>query len=136
MILLGKFNQVYLIERILSAGTYISAGFVGFIWLVIATLMKKRVSSFLMYHIMQSIFLSIAYFLFIQLLQLVFGILVHVAIFYKLWYLLMIVQLPIYPHTNLINTIAVYLTAYLTITSFCGLYSYLPWISGIINRNR
>ena len=56
-------KKIYPIERILSVGTYITAGGVGFVWLIIAAFIKKQVTQFLMYHIMQSIFISIGFFL-------------------------------------------------------------------------
>ena len=49
------------IEKILSALSYITAGGVGFVWLIIAAVTKKIVRPFLMYHIMQSIFISILF---------------------------------------------------------------------------
>ena len=45
-------RKPYPIERIISAGTYLTAGGVGFVWLIIAALSRKTVTKFLMYHIL------------------------------------------------------------------------------------
>lgn len=126
-------HKVYPIERLLSAGTYLSAGFVGFIWLIIAALLKKQVRPFLMYHIMQSIFLSIAFFLISQLAGLVYVILYKIPVINAIPYLL---NMPFFFGLSIIQVFTTTIILYLTITSAMGLYSYLPWISDIIKGNR
>ena len=56
-------KKPYPIERLLSAATYLTAGGVGFVWLIVTALCKKRVTQFALYHIMQSIFISILFYL-------------------------------------------------------------------------
>ncbi len=124
-------HKVYPIERLLSAGTYLSAGFVGFIWLIIAALLKKQVRPFLMYHIMQSIFLSIAFFLISQLAGLVYVILYKIPLINAIPYLL---NMPLFFGLSVIQVFTTTIILYLTITSAMGLYSYLPWISDKIGR--
>lgn len=127
-----QFNKPYAIERLLSAATYLTAGFVGFIWLIIAALIKKQVRPFLMYHIMQSIFLSIAFFLISQLAGLVFIILYKIPLINAIPYLL---NMPRIGRLSLIQAFTTTIILYLAITSAMGLYSYLPWISDIIKGN-
>ena len=57
------FNKPYPIERLIAALTYLTAGGTGFIWFIIAAVTRKQVTPFLMYHILQSIFISILFFL-------------------------------------------------------------------------
>src|SRR5574344_360496 len=64
-----------MIERIIAALSYITLGTVGFIWLLIAFFNKTHIKTFLRYHIFQSIFLSIAYFLIWQILGLAVNVL-------------------------------------------------------------
>ncbi len=125
-------HKVYPIERLLSAGTYLSAGFVGCIWLVIAALLKKQVRPFLMYHIMQSIFLSISFFLISQLAGLVYVILYKIPLINAIPYLL---NMPLFFGLSVIQVFTTTIILYLAITSAMGLYSYLPWISDIIKGN-
>lgn len=127
-----QFNKPYAIERLLSAGTYLTAGFVGFVWLIIAALLKKQVRPFLMYHIMQSIFLSIAFFLISQLAGLVYVILYKIPLINAIPYLL---NMPLFFGLSVIQVFTTTIILYLAITSAMGLYSYLPWISDIIKGN-
>ena len=53
----------YMIERIVAALSYFTMGFAGFIWLILGLFTKARLRPFMQYHIFQSIFISIAYFL-------------------------------------------------------------------------
>lgn len=131
---LQTYNKTYFIERLLSALTYLTAGGVGFIWLIIAAFLRKQVTNFLMYHIMQSIFLSIFFFLVSILGQMLFTILYKVPL---------INNIPVLFNTpisflfgfSIIQLITTSIMFYLAITSFLGFYSYLPWISDIIKTN-
>ena len=134
MIYLKPSNNIYPIERILSAATYLSSGFVGFIWLIIASLMKKRITPFLMYHIFQSIFLSIAYFILVKLSQLVYVILYRIPLINAIPYYLNM-PLPLFYNLSLIQLITSLIILYLAITAFMGQYSYIPYVSNIIDRN-
>lgn len=125
-------NKPYAIERLLSAASYLTAGFVGFIWLIIAALLKKQVRPFLMYHIMQSIFISIVFFLVSHLAGLVYVILYKIPVINAIPYLL---NMPMVAGLSVIQLFTTTIILYLTITSGMGLYSYLPWISDIIKGN-
>ena len=54
-------SEPFLIERIVAAFSYITMGFVGFIWLILGLFTKARLRPFMQYHIFQSIFLSIGF---------------------------------------------------------------------------
>lgn len=125
-----------LIERIIAALSYITFGFVGFIWLLIGIFTKNSLRPFLKYHIFQSIFISIAYFLLCQFLGLIMNILSMIPFVGQI-----ILQLTFYLNAPLIFELSliqffVYtIVFYLAFTSFAGKYSYLPWISEIITTN-
>ena len=127
-------NEVYPIERILSAATYFTAGFAGFIWMIVAALLKKRVTPFLMYHIMLSIFLSIAYFILAQLCGLVFVILYKIPLINAIPYIINM-PIPIAFGLSVLQLVTTSVLLYLGISSFLGYYSYFPWFSDIINQN-
>lgn len=127
-------RQIYPIERIISAATYLTAGGAGFVWLIIAAVLRKHVTPFLMYHIMQSIFLSIAYFLLSQLAGLVYVILYRIPLVNAIPYFINM-PLPFAFGLSLIQTITTAIILYLAITAGMGLYSYFPWVSDIINQN-
>ena len=127
-------SNPYPIERILSAATYLTAGFVGFIWWVIAILTKKTVRPFLIYHIMQSIFISILFFLLSALGQMIYVILYRIPIINAIPYFVNM-PIPFIFGLSIIQAISTSIILYLTITSFLGYYSYLPWVSDIIKGN-
>ena len=129
-----NFNQIYPIEKILSALSYLSAGFVGFIWLLVAAILKKHVTPFLMYHILQSIFLAIAYFLLTTLCELVYVILYRIPLINAIPYFINM-PLPFIFGLSIVQAITAGIMLYLVITSFMGQYSYFPWVSDIINQN-
>ena len=127
-------NNVYPIERIIAALTYITGGLAGFVWWIIAIILKKSVTPFLLYHIMQSIFLFFGYFLFVQLCKLLFIILYRIPLINAVPYYL---NMPIdmFFSLSIVEIITKSVILYLAITAFMGMYSYIPWVSDIINKN-
>ena len=127
-------KKPYPIERILSAATYLTAGGVGFVWLIIAALARKTVTPFLMYHILQSIFISITFFLLSVLGELVYVILYRIPLINAIPYFL---NMPIsfLFGLSIIQGFTTSIILYLAITSGMGYYSYIPWISEIIKGN-
>ena len=129
-----NFNEAYPIEKILSAGTYLTAGFVGFAWLVLAAISKQTVSPFLTYHILQSIFLSILFFLISILGEMVYVILYRIPIINAIPYFINM-PIPFLFGLSLIQVCTTSIILYLAVTSFMGMYSYIPWVSDIIKSN-
>ena len=127
-------KKTYPIERILSAATYMIAGGVGFIWLVIAALSRKTVTKFLMYHILQSIFLSILFVLISFLGEMIYVILYKIPLINAIPYLLSM-PISIFFGLSVIQLFTTVVILYLAITSGMGYYSYLPWVSNIIKGN-
>ena len=127
-------KKPYPIERILSAATYLTAGGVGFVWFIIAALTKKMVRPFLMYHILQSIFISILFFLISILGELVYVILYRIPFINSIPYLINL-PLPFLFNLSIIQTFTTTIILYLAITAGMGYYSYLPWVSDIIKQN-
>ena len=125
-------RKPYPIERIISAASYMTAGFAGFIWLVIAAFLRKSVTPFIMYHAMQSIFLSIAFFLLSILGEMVYVILYRIPLLNVIPYY---INMPIILGYSILQLFTTTVILYLAITSFMGYYSYLPWVSDIIRAN-
>ena len=127
-------RKPYPIERIISAGTYLTASGVGFVWLIIAAFLRKQVTPFVMYHIVQSIFISIAFLLISILGNFVYIILYRIPIINALPYLLNM-PLDFALGLSIIQLITSTIILYLAITAGMGYYSYFPWVSDIINGN-
>lgn len=126
------------LERIIACASYLTAGMAGFIWWIIAILIKKNVKPFLIYHIMQSIFISIAYFIFIELYKLVFIIIAKIPVINAIMFFFNTVitgPLPLFWGLSLLQVLTTAIMLYLAATSFMGIYTYIPWVSDIINTN-
>lgn len=134
MISLRPSREIQPVERLISAASYLTAGGAGFLWLIIAAILKKHVTQFLLYHILQSIFLSIAYFLLATFAELIYVILYRIPIINAIPYFLNM-PIPLFYGLSVIQTITTAIILYLAITSGMGLYSYIPWVSDIININ-
>ncbi len=125
-----------MIERLVSAGSYISMGMVGFIWLIICALTKSNLRPFLKYHIFQSFFLIMALFLLNVFAEFVVSILSFIPIISLLTYkILFFFTAPMIFGFSIINFCILVLMVYLVLTSLQGKYSYIPWISNIIDSN-
>ncbi len=129
-------NEPLLIEKIIASLSYVTSGFVGFFWLLLGIFTKNTVRPYLKYHIFQSIFISIAFFLLSAFLGLVMNILsvipgINQIVLQFTFYL----NAPIILGISVIQTFMFSLIIYLVFTSFQGQYSYIPWISDIIKEN-
>lgn len=132
----GSQNGPLMIEKIIAALSYITFGFVGFFWLLLGIFTKNSLRPYLKYHIFQSIFISIAYFLLSAFLGLIMNILSIIPLVNQL-----VLQFTFYLNAplifgfSLIQTVIYAIIVYLVVTSFKGQFSYLPWISEIIKEN-
>ncbi len=125
-----------MLERIIAAASYLTMGFVGFVWLIIAVFTKKVLRPFLRYHVYQSIFLSIIYFLLSTFISLLFGILGYIPFLRRLVGMIaFFFNVPIFGHLSLISALILMLILYLAISAFMEKYSYIPWVSDVINYN-
>ena len=111
-----------------------TAGGVGFVWLIIAAFLKKQVTKFLMYHIMQSIFISILFFLVYTILGFVSVVLYKIPVINVIPYLLNM-PIGILFNLSIIQLCTTSIIIYLAVMAGLGYYSYLPWVSDIIKGN-
>ena len=134
-----RFSQTepLLLEKVIASLSYITASAVGFIWLLIAIFTKNNIKPFLKYHIFQSIFLSIAFWLANKLLELIMSIFSIIPFLKKISFAISYwLGASLIPHApSIIDSIIYFIIFYLAITSFMGQYSYLPWVSEIIKAN-
>lgn len=129
-------NQPLLIEKIIASLSYITFGFVGFFWLLLGIFTRNNLRPYLKYHIFQSIFISIAYFLLGAFLGLIMNILSVIPFVNQLvLQLTFYLNAPILLGFSLIQSFVYILIIYLVVTCFQGQFSYLPWISEIIKAN-
>ncbi len=129
-------DKPYFMEKLVSALSYLTMGFVGFIYLVIVILTKKNLKPFLKYHIFQSIFISIGYYLLTIFIGLVCNILLFIPLINKITTMILYyTTINIIFGCSIIGLFVYAVLFYLVITSFQGKYSYIPWVSDIIKMN-
>lgn len=129
-------EKIYPIERIIASTSYLTMGLVGFIWIIIGLFSKARLKHFLQYHIFQSIFISLLFVVLSYILTWIANLLGLIPFINKLVaQVAFLLNMPLILGYSLIQTIVYSLLFYLAITSFMGRYSYIPWISDVINQN-
>lgn len=118
-------------ERLIAALTYATLGWAGVIVLVLQAIGKMRPSIFVMYHVLQSIFLFFAYFVLCQICDLLIVLISGIPLL-NMIPILLNSSLPLLGGLSLVQAIVYTILIYLILSSLGGRFSYLPWISGII----
>ena len=130
-------NDSSLLDRLIVIVNYVTFGLVGFIYLIINAIRRDSLSSFMQYHIFQSFFLVMLYWLigvFVSLIAQILSFIpfVNLLVLKLLFYL----NAPIFfQHYSIVSGTVTLIIFYLVFTSFQGLYSYIPWVSDIIARS-
>ena len=131
-----KNETPYLIERIVAALSYLTMGMVGFVWLIIGLFTNARLKPFLQYHIFQSIFISLGFAVLSSLVGWVSNLLSVIPFINKVVAQInFLLNMPLIFDYSLLQTAIYAFLAYLAITSFMGRFSYIPWVSDIIDQN-
>ena len=129
-------SKPYMIERIVATLSYFSMGFVGFIWLILGLITRSNLRPFTQYHIFQSIFIAIGYFLLCMTCGFVLNILSFIPFINRLVaQLTFYFNAPLFGPYSLIQVFLYGIIIYLAVTAFMGKYSRLPWVSDIIDQN-
>ena len=123
-------------DRAIAFLSYVSAGWVGFIYAIIFFFLKRKLSPFLRYNILQAIFIAFAYYVISLVFGLVFSLLSHIPIIQILvsW-MQLIFNRPIFFQYSLIQVVVLGLFIYMALVSLGGKYPRIPYISNIIERN-
>lgn len=131
-----KENTPYLIERIIAALSYLTMGMVGFIWLIIGLFTQASLKPFLKFHIFQSIFISLGFTVLSMFVGWLSNILSFIPFINKLVAQInFLLNMPLIFDYSILQTIIYVFIIYLAVTSFVGKYSYIPWLSDIIDQN-
>ncbi len=124
-------NKPYAMERLISCLTYLTLGWAGIVVLIIQALTKKQLTRFVMYHVLQSIFLCFGFFILSELCGLLTILIARIPII-NLIPILLNMPIDVFYGFSFIQTICFTIIFYLSITSLFGKYSFLPWVSNII----
>lgn len=129
--------RVQLMERIISALSYITFGIAGVIWVIVSYVAKNRMSSFCSFNVYQSIFFSFFLYILSLICSIAAGLLSTVPFLGKLVndFNLFFTQTPIYFGYSLWGLVIFVIVCYLAIFSLLGKYPYLPFISDVIGTS-
>lgn len=126
----------YMIEKIIAALTYLTMGMAGFIWLIVGLFTKARLKPFLQYHIFQSIFISLAFAVLSTLISWISNLLSFIPIINRIVaQITFLLNMPLIFDYSLLQSVIYIFIIYLAVTAFIGKYSYIPWVSDIIDQN-
>ena len=130
------YEKPELIEKIISSTSYLTMGLTGFIWLILGLFTHARLKPFLQYHIFQSIFISLAFVVISIFVGWVSNILSFIPFINRLVaQITFLLNMPLLFDYSLIQIILYGFLIFLAVTSFMGRYSYIPWVSDIIDQN-
>lgn len=127
-------------EKTIAALSYLTFGMVGFVWIIIGALMKQSLRPFLKYHIFQSIFISLLYFIVAQLIIFIINLLGYIPYLNALvGFMVYALTVPIiklaWANFSVIQLLMFLFTIYLCVGAVRGKDSYVPWVSSIIKYN-
>lgn len=129
-------NYIDGIDRILCTVSYLTFGWVGFIWLAITHFRGKYLSSFARYHVIQALFIYILISVFnlaIGLIANIIGIIPFIGTL-VLNIIYLFTQYPLIVGFSLFDFIRLILYVYLPITAALGKYGRIPYISDIVKQ--
>jgi len=129
-------EYIYLPDRLISCVSYLTFGFGGFIWLIIAHLNRKTIPAFTKFHIFQSIFLYILISVFYMVIGLIYNIIGIIPLLGNLIQDIIYfpTQFPLILGDSLFDLIRHGLYIYLPVMTLLGKYGKLPWISDTVKQ--
>ena len=129
-------NNLTWIDRIISPLTYLTMGMAGFIWLIVSLFTKVKMGRFLQYHIFQSIFIALAFAVLSILIGWISNFLSFIPLINKLVaQITFLLNMPLLFGYSLIQSVIYTFLIYLAGTSLLGKYSYIPYVSDLIDQN-
>lgn len=130
-------SGVSLLDRIVSSLSYCTMGIFGVIWIIFANLTKRRMTSFVVFNLYQSIFISVALAVISLLYSIAINILVVIPFLGVLAkkFDLFVNQTPIYFGYTISGFIVALLVVYLTVLCLMGRRPHIPYISNVVNGN-
>ena len=130
-------NNISVMDKVIAIFSYLTVGFIGMIWFLINTLfIKKPMSNYLKYNLVQSFIISI----FLAIFSLAYNI-----ISYFLFDLgplgnmfraahNFIFATPIFNTLTLVNFVLLAFVIYLSVIAFFGQLPYVPYITDVAKK--
>lgn len=129
-------EKPYLIERIVSGLSYLTMGLVGVVWLIIGAVRGSYPRKFTMYHVFQSVFISLVFVILNWLIAEIVQIFSFIPLINRLvMQIVFLFNMPVFFGYSIMQVFIYGLILYLAVFAFMGMYSYIPWVSDIIKSN-
>ena len=131
----NKYN-ISIFERVISVLSYLTGGFVGFVYAIGIFFMKRRLTAFLRYTILQSILVSFLIYVLSLVIGLIFSILSHIPFIQILvsW-IYLIFNKSFIGSYSIIQIFIFGLYLYMAGLAFVGRYPRVYMISDIVKRS-
>ena len=135
MVYRRNYAEPSFIEKLISALSYIQP-LIGFVFIIIAALMKKDMKPFLKFHIFQAIFIAFTLWIVLTGLGFLMNIISYIPILKNIVGMItFFLNTPIFLSFSVINAIYSVFVLYLIFGVIKGTYSYVPWVTDIIKSN-
>ena len=123
-------------DRIISALSYLTAGWVGFFYCIYLIFSKKKVSYFLRFNVYQSLFIAIVFFLLSVIFGFIFKILSMIPLIQIIisWIQLILFRPMIFQY-SLIQAFVTGIIVYGFVFSILARFPRIFWVSKIIDYN-
>ena len=120
-------------ERIVASLSYFTVGAFGFVYYIIALLMKKHLSYYLRYNILQSVFLSFLFFTLSMVLGFICNLLLMIPLVnVPVSWLILLFNRPFAGSYSLLQLALIALIVYLIFVAIRGKYPRVYWVSRVI----
>ena len=130
-----NYTSPSLIEKIVAAATYVFP-LIGFVFIILAALMKKDMKPFLKFHIFQSIFIAFALWLIITGLTYAMNLLSYIPLVKNIVGMItFFLNTPLIFGFSVVTFLYFVFVLYLILGVLRGVYSYVPWVTDIIKTN-
>lgn len=130
-----RYNSPSLFEKLVASASYIFP-LVGFVFVIITSLLKKDMKAFLKYHIFQSIFIAFTLWLVVSGLGFLMKFVSYIpGVKNVVGIITFFLNTPLFYGFSIITFLYFLFVIYLIIGVLRGSDSYVPWISDVIKTN-
>lgn len=130
-----NYKEPSVMEKLIAAATYIFP-LIGFVYIVLAAIMKKDIKAFLKFHIFQSIFLAFTIWIAVSAITFAMNLISYIPIVKNIVGMItFFLNTPILLGFSVVTFVYLLFILYLISGVFRGVYSYIPWVTDIIKAN-
>lgn len=129
-------DTLELSDKLISSFSYLTVGWVGFIWVIICAITGRRMKPFVRYNVFQSIFIGVITAIIKILFSITFNVVMIIPFINKIIGFLVFytIQAQLIFGFSLLKFAFILLIVYLAWHAFIGRYSEIPWISKAVKQ--